>query len=427
MAMTKRDFLKGGLLAATAGAMSAGGAGGAAAQADGPGGGDFGHLPDLAAGAAPISPAEYRARQDKARRLMREAGIAALVLEPGASLAYFTGLELWRSERFHGAVLPADGEVVYISPAFEAPKLEELIIIPGDMRVWEEHEDPFIRVAQALADAGLTEGRIGMEATVRFFVADGIAAAAPDFTIAPAEPVVTGCRAIKSAHEIALMQTAFDITMAAYRAAVPKLEAGMTPADFRAMMDAATRAMGGRPTFTMALFGEASAYPHGSSRPQILAEGDIVLMDCGCDVMGYKSDISRTLVFGEASARQREVWTVEKTAQLAAFEAAQPGAPCGAVDAAARAVLEKHGFGPGYATPGLPHRTGHGIGMETHESPNFVKDSDIAIAPGMCFSNEPGIYIYGEFGVRLEDCIFIAGDGPRWFTTPAPSLDAPLA
>ncbi|WP_210432434.1 M24 family metallopeptidase [Iodidimonas gelatinilytica] len=238
--------------------------------------------------------------------------------------------------------------------------------------------------------------------------------------------MVTGCRAIKSPAEIALMQIATDITIAAYRHTVPRLEAGMQPADFRAMMDGATRALGGRPVFSMALFGPASAFPHGSSAPQILKEGDTVLMDCGCAVEGYQSDISRTVVYGTPSARQREVWAIERAAQMAAFEAAQPGAHCGDVDKAARALLESHGFGPGYQVPGLPHRTGHGIGMDGHESPNFVKDEATRIAPGMCFSNEPGIYIYGEFGVRLEDCLWIAEDGPRWFSTPSASLDDPL-
>lgn len=419
--ISKRDFLRATGLLAAAPVLSALAPDAAPAATDA-----FKGLPNLAARAVPISLEEHRARIAKAQRLMRDAGIDALLLEPGASLLYFTGLRLWRSERFHGAVIPHEGEPFYISPAFEEPALREKLLIAGDVLLWEEDEDPYAPIAAALSRRGVPKGRVGIEASVRHFVAAGLRRAAPGFALVSAESVVTGCRAIKSAAEIALMQIAFDITLAAYRAAAPRLEAGMTPADFVSMMEAATRALGGNPTFSLALYGPASAFPHGSNAPQILKEGDIVLMDCGAEVLGYQSDISRTIVFGEPSKRQRQVWAIEKEAQDAAFMAAQPGALCGDVDRAARAVIERHGFGPGYKLPGLPHRTGHGIGLEGHESPNFVKDDPTAIAPGMCFSNEPGIYIYGEFGVRLEDCLHITNTGPKWFSAPSPSLDDPF-
>lgn len=438
MAMTKRDFLKGtgtamgaavgvaAVGAAAPGAMAAAGAASAAAGPAGKQSPDVVGLTPLTDAVTPITRAEREARLVRAQALMRAHEIDALVLEPGASEFYFTGVTQYRSERFHGTVIPAEGAIAYVTPAFEEPRLREKISIGEDVRIWQEHENPFLRVAQILADRGLSAGRLGMEETVRFFVSDGIAEAAPGFALADARPVVTGCRAIKSAAEIALMQTAFDITLAAYRAVVPQLEAGMTPADFRTLMNAATEALGGRPVFASAQFGEASAYPHGSSAPQVLKPGDVVLMDCGCEVEGYNSDISRTLVFGEPSARHREVWALAKQAQMVAFAAAQPGAKAEAVDKAARAFLVENGFGPGYETPGLPHRTGHGIGLDGHEAPNFVLGEETLLAPGMCFSNEPGIYIYGDFGVRLEDCITIAEDGPRWFTEPALSLDRPV-
>ncbi|MFQ5346316.1 MAG: M24 family metallopeptidase [Rhodothalassiaceae bacterium] len=387
---------------------------------------EFADLPQLAARAVPIKPAEYAARIDKARRLMAEAGLDALLLEPGSSLRYFTGLVLYRSERFTGAIIPARGPIAYVTPAFEAPRLAESLRIGNDIRTWEEDADPFRRVAEIVRERSGGGAAIGLEGSVRYFVADGLAKVAPQMRIRSGEGVVRACRSRKSPAEIALMRLASDITMAAYRAVVPRLREGMTPVDFRSMMNAATERLGGRPAFSLGLFGAASAFPHGSRQPQQLREGDTVLMDCGCTVEGYNSDISRTIVFGTPSAEQRRVWEIEKEAQAAAFAAARLGVPCAAVDAAARAVIEAHGFGPGFRLPGLPHRTGHGIGLDGHEWPNFVPGATTPIAPGMCFSDEPGIYIYGKFGVRLEDCLWMAEDGPRWFSKPAPSLDDPL-
>lgn len=418
----KRRFLKasaaGGLIVGSGGAGLAGMAAGRAAAAS--------ELADMTGDVSPISPDERRARINKARRLMAEANIAAVVLEPGSSLDYFTGVKWGRSERFMGAILPIEGDIAYVAPAFEEAALAERLVIGDDIRVWDEHESPFARVAQILDDRGIGGGTVGMEATVRYFIADGIAAASRPEAVVSADPVVNGCRMIKSDHEIALMQRAMDITLAAYRHVVARMESGMRPADVQTMMDDAQRAMGGATTHNSIQIGQASAYPHGSERPQMIESGKMILMDVGCSVEGYKSDISRSFVFGEPSARQREIWDLERRAQQVAFEAIEIGAPCEAVDIAARGFLESNGFGPGYETPGLPHRTGHGIGLDGHEPVNFVINETTLIQPGMCFSNEPGIYIYGEFGVRIEDCVWIAEDGPRWFTTPPPSIDDPI-
>jgi Xaa-Pro dipeptidase len=239
--------------------------------------------------------------------------------------------------------------------------------------------------------------------------------------------VTAGCRMLKSAAELALMQRASDITLAAFKAAFATLREGMTQYDLSGNMMAALRRVGGDDPWALVGFGKSSAFPHGSVQPQRLREGDIVLLDAGCALHDYQSDITRTTVFGRASKRQADVWNLEKAAQAAAFEAAQVGASCESVDAAARAVITRAGFGPGYRVPGLPHRTGHGIGMDGHEWTNFVRGNTTKIAPGMCFSDEPMIAIYGEFGVRLEDCLYITESGPRFFTTPSPAVDRPFA
>jgi len=295
-----------------------------------------------------------------------------------------------------------------------------------DVRTWHEHDDPFELVAGILKDRGLRKGRIGLEETVRYFVVDGLGVAAPDFTITSALPVTLGCRMYKSDNELALMRKASEVTLRAYEHVYTNLELGMRPMDVSAMMQEAQTALGGVGIWNMALFGPASAYPHGTGQPQEIEQGQIVLMDCGCSVHGYQSDISRTFVFGEPSARQREIWQTVRKGQQIAFETAQPGTPAGAVDDEVRAHYESLGYGPGYATPGLSHRTGHGIGMDGHERVNFVHGEKTLLAPGMCFSNEPGVYIFDEFGVRLEDCLYITADGPAWFTVPPNSLDEPL-
>ena len=374
----------------------------------------------------PISDDERLARIDKARRLMRENNMAAMFLEPGSSMAYYTGVRWGLSERPFGLVIPAVGELAYITPGFEEERARELIKFATDVRVWQEDESPYRLVAQILRDRGIATGRVGIEERVRFFVADGIRAEAPQLEFTSATPITAGCRMIKSAAELALMQRANDITIAAYRAAFPTMRPGMTQRELSTTIASAITKLGGVSDGALVLFGVSSAFPHGTTKPAALKEGDTVLVDGGCTVEGYASDITRTTVFGKPSQRQRDVWDVEKRAQDAAFAAAHVGATCESVDFAARKVITDAGFGPDYKVPGLPHRTGHGIGLDGHEWTNFVRGNKTPIAPGMCFSNEPTIVIYGEFGVRLEDCLYITENGPKFFSAQSPAIDRPF-
>jgi len=332
-----------------------------------------------------------------------------------------------RSERPTLAILPAEGEPAIVTPHFEEPSVRESLGVPAQVRVWHEDENPLAVAAGWLGDRKLGSGKIGVEETVRFFIVDGLAKALPSARVVNGAEVHRGVRMIKSAHELALMQTATDITIAAYRWTYPRIQKGMTPADIRGLMARATVALGGEVEFNLILLGEASAYPHGSGKPQMVREGEVVLMDCGCVVEGYQSDISRTFVFGEPTRRHREVWDQVHEGQQIAFHAAQLGAPAGSVDDAVRAYYEKLGYGPRYKLPGLSHRTGHGIGLDGHEPVNLVHGEMTRLAAGMCFSDEPGLYIPGEFGVRLEDCFHMTEQGPRFFSEPPPSIDKPFA
>jgi Xaa-Pro dipeptidase len=315
---------------------------------------------------------------------------------------------------------------VFICPAFEEARASERIKFSNDVRTWQEDESPYRLVAQALRDRGAGTGRVGVEERVRFFVADGVRAEAPGAQLVSATPVTAGCRMFKSAAELALMQRATDITILAFKAAFATLKAGMTQYDLGGNMTEALTRLGGSDPWALVGFGEYSAFPHGSVQPQRLQRGDIVLLDSGCAVEGYQSDMTRTTVFGRPTRRQTEIWNLEREAQDAAFAAARVGAPCEAVDAAARKVITDAGFGPGYRLPGLPHRTGHGIGLDGHEWTNFVRGNTTPIAPGMCFSDEPMIAIYGEFGIRLEDCLYITEQGPRFFSPQSAAIDQPF-
>ena len=387
---------------------------------------DTAGLPNLAVKAVPIGKAERMARIAKAKELMRANDIGALLIEPGSSLIYFTGVEWWRSERLTAAVLTREGEVAIVTPFFEEPSVRESLGVEAEVLTWNEDENPLAAVAAWLGRRGLAKGRIGVEETVRYFAVDGLEKAMPEATVVNGAPVVRGCRMHKSPAEIALMQIAADITLAAYRHTAPRIKAGMTPTDIGAIMAAATAALGGKGGFELILLGEASAYPHGSGKPQAVRAGEVVLMDCGTTVHGYQSDISRSFVYGKASARQRQVWDQMRKGQDVAFAAAKLGTPAGKVDDAVRAYYESLGWGPGYKLPGTSHRTGHGIGLDGHEPVNLVRGETTKLAPGMCFSNEPGIYIPGEFGIRLEDCFFMTEAGPKWFSEPPPSIDKPF-
>ena len=382
-------------------------------------------LQPMTAAMKPITDEERLARMEKARRLMRENKIAAIYLEPGTTMQYFTGMRWGRSERMFGMVLPAQGEPAYVVPAFEEMRAKELIKFSKDIRIWQEDEDPAAKIAQIFKDRGIATGNIGIEEQTRFFLFDGIRKAAPALTYQDARPVTAGCRMFKSPAEIELLRLANSVTLTALKATSEALTEGMTQFQISALLSSAYRALG----FTgdgLVCLGESSAFPHGSVKPQRLRENDIVLIDTETKADGYTSDITRTWVFGKPSARQRQIWEVERKAQDAAFKAAQPGATCESVDAAARKVITDAGFGPGYKLPGLPHRTGHGIGLDGHEWTNFVRGNKTKISPGMCFSDEPMIAIYGEFGVRLEDCLHITADGPRFFTPQSPSIDNPF-
>lgn len=345
-------------------------------------------------GIQPITGQERQARIEKARRLMRENRIDAILMEGGSSAFYFTG-----SRSNEVALIFSRSGVAWSGQADLAPKV--------------------------LKDQGVSTGRLGVEERVRFERVDQIGKTLPALESTSADPVTAGCRTIKSPAELALMQRANDITIACYRAALATLREGMTQHDLSANIAAAYKALGVEGD-AMAIFGKYTAFPHGSIQPQHLREGDLVLIDDGCSVEGYQSDITRTVIFGKPTQRQRDIWELERRAQDAALAAAKPGRTCESVDAAARKVITDYGFGPGYKVPGLPHRTGHGIGLDGHEWPYLVRGNKRLLEPGMCFSDEPTIAIYGEFGVRLEDCMHITGDGARMFTKQAPAIDQPF-
>ena len=430
MSINRRNFLK--MTAGAAGAYGVAGAAirnAAAGQAtpgavkkDTP----IGRLKPMTAGIVPISDGERLARMERARKLMADNKIDAIVVEGGTGLVYFADVSWWLSERVLAWILPAKGEMAWVCPKFEEDRARELIRFGTDIRTWEEDESPYKAIAGVFRDRGIRTGRVGIEERVRFFVYDGLRKEASGLDFVSADPVTVGCRSIKTPIEIALMQRACDITVEAYKAAIAMLREGMTKGDFGADAAAAFRALGVSGGIG-ASFGEQSSLPHGSIKPRTLREGDVVLMDGGCSVGGYQSDVSRTVVFGKPSPKQRHVWDVEQRTQLAAFKAAKPGVPHEDVDAAARKVLTEAGYGPGYKLPGLPHRTGHGLGMDGHEWTYLVKGNEAPIRPGMCFTDEPMIVIPGEFGVRLEDDLHITEDGAKWFTEPSPSIEKAFA
>ena len=385
---------------------------------------DTADLTPLTGNVARIGLAERARRLDRAQALMAAHGLAAIVIEPGASLVYFTGIEWHRSERLTLAIIPARGQPVIVTPFFEEPSVRQTLGIAADLRVWQEDADPIALAADALRGMGAGSGTIGIEETVRFFASDGLARAG--FRLASANPVVRGCRMHKSPAEIALMQAATDVTIAAYRWTYPRIRERMTPANVGALMTAATVRLGGAPEFALILLGAAAALPHGSREAQRVREGEVVLMDCGCTVDGYQSDISRTFVPGRAPDAVRRVWDEVAHGQQVALAAAQVGAPAGSVDDAVRAYYTPLGYGPRYALPGLSHRTGHGIGLDGHEPVNLVHGETTRLEPGMCFSNEPGLYLPGSFGVRLEDCFHMAEAGPQWFSMPPVSIERPF-
>jgi len=382
--------------------------------------------------ATPITREERHERQEHARKLMSENALDAIVLMEGTSLTYFSGIRWWGGERLFALVLPVKGAAYYVCPAFEEGRArEQLTNAPDgehpDVRTWQEDESPYQRVAQGLKERGLSSGKLGIEETIRFVFADGIAKAAPQATLTSGTPVTAGCRRIKSTHELALMSLANQVTLAVYEAVYHALREGMTQHDVGQLIAAAYGQMG-FPGDASVQVGEYSALPHGSRTPQTIREGSIVMIDDGCDVEGYQSDITRTFVLGKAPGdvgdKMKKVFEIVHRAQSAALAAARPGAECGSVDAATRKVITDAGYGPDYKY--FSHRLGHGIGMDGHEWPYLVRGNTTKLAPNMTFSDEPGIYIRSEFGVRLEDDMHITENGAELFTPQSPSLEDPF-
>jgi len=385
-------------------------------------------LRNMAADAVDIGIQEFEDRLDRARDLMKREDLHCIYVNAGTNLYYFTGTRWQPSERMVGVLIPQTGDITYIAPAFERDTLRDFMRIEGDVRCWQEHDSPYALLHEVVSELGITSAALGIDESTPFFMYDGIRTANPSMRFRSAQPVTQGCRMLKSQAEIALLQRAKDMTMEVHKAAARILKKGITTTEVTEFIDKAHRTVGASEgsSFCIALFGEATAYPHGIRHPQTLDEGEMVLIDTGCLLHGYNSDITRSYVFGEPSARQRTIWDIEKGAQAEAFGAAKPGAPCSAVDLAARTFLERHGFGPEYELPGLPHRTGHGIGLDIHEGPYLVRNDATRLQAGMCFSNEPMICIPGEFGIRHEDHFYMTGNGPEWFTQPARSIDNPF-
>jgi Xaa-Pro dipeptidase len=375
--------------------------------------------------AQPISQQERTGRIAKLQGLMQEKKVAALLVESGSTLDYFTGVQWHLTERVTAAVIPASGPTVIVTPFFEQPTIHEMLQVPADIRTWQEDENPFELIAKAVK--GAAAGPLAVEANTRFYVLDAVTKALGNQRqLIPGDALVRSCRMFKSPAELELMQIANDVTLAALRYVHAHIELGMRTADVSELMDHTSAALGAEPEFSMALLNEASAFPHGSKVVQTVRNGSVVLMDCGCVVHGYQSDISRTWVVGEPTARQREVWDTVKRGQELALETAKIGIPTGNIDKAVRAFYEQKGWGKNYALPGLSHRTGHGIGLDGHEAPYLVRNDQTALQAGMCFSDEPGIYIPGEFGIRLEDCWHMTDQGPKLFTPLAKSIDDPV-
>lgn len=412
---SRRDFVS---LTAAGAAVAVGGRTAHAARAA-PG------LSSMTKEVAPITAQEHGARLAKLQGLMQRQKTAAFLVESGSSLEYFTGIRWWRSERTTAALIPASGRVVVVTPFFEEPSIRETLRVDADVRPWKEDENPFELLGGALRAAGAA-GPLAVEPTTRMFIVERVGKAAAGPQVVSGEQLIRACRMIKSPLELAQLQAANNVTLAALRHTHGRIETGMSGQDILGIMVAATESLGGHHEFTLVLLNEASAFPHGSIKPQTVHAGSVVLIDTGCSVHGYQSDITRSWVYGEISPRQRELWDTVKRGQELALETAKLGVPCGAIDKAVRTFYEGKGWSKDYGLPGLSHRTGHGIGMDVHEAPYLVRNDTTPLAAGMCFSDEPGIYVPGEFGIRLEDCWQMTDAGPKTFTPLAKSIDQPV-
>jgi Xaa-Pro dipeptidase len=384
-------------------------------------------LRSLTTNVQPIGAQEHAARIAKLQSLMQQRRVAALLVEAGSSLEYFTGVRWWRSERTTAALIPAQGSVVVVTPDFEVPSIRETLKVPAEVRSWKEDQSPFDLLAIAIRELPRDNGTVAVEPTTRFFILDQVGKAwSSGRPMISGDEFVRACRMIKSPAELGLLQAANDVTLAALKHVHGRIAPGMGAPEIKRMLVEATEALGGTHEFSLVLLNEASAYPHGSVQPQTVRDGSVVLIDTGCSVHGYQSDVSRTWVVGKPTSRQREVWNTVKRGQELALETAKVGVPVGEVDKAVRVFYEGKGWSKDYGLPGTSHRTGHGIGMDGHEPPNLVRNDTTPFAVGMCFSDEPGIYIPGEFGVRMEDCWYMSDAGPKLFTPLAKSIEDPI-
>ncbi len=388
----------------------------------------LGQLTDMNIDITPIQQGEYLQRIKQAQRIMSDHNIDAMYLNAGTNLYYFTGTKWFGSERLVGAILPQQGSPIYLTPEFEVDSLKQYMQVEGEIASWQEHESPYQLVVDVLKSINIASGILAIDESTPFFIANGIALCSDTLTLIDAKPITAGCRMRKSKTELALLQRTKDMTLAVHKAAASILYEGISTEEVTQFIDRAHKKVGASAGsyFCIVLFGRDSSFPHGVKQPKTLDKNDIVLIDTGCQLAGYKSDITRTYVFGEANSHQRNMWEIEKNAQLAAFNAAQIGKPCGNVDFAARDYLAKQGLGPNYQTPGCPHRTGHGIGLDIHEWPYLVKGDLTPLAEGMCFSNEPMLVLPEEFGIRLEDHFYMTESGPKWFTEPSYAIDDPF-
>ncbi len=385
-------------------------------------------LSNMAKDVQKISLDEYQQRIAKAQKIMKENDIVATYINAGTNLYYYTGTRWYASERMVGAIIPADGDIQYISPYFEINTLNQYMTVNGKVNGWQEHQSPYQLFIDTLAQMNITQGNIAFDESTAFFIVDGIAKLGENFKFSDAKIVTAGCRACKSEQEIALLQQAKNMTLEVHKSTARILYEGITTKEVEAFVNQAHIKVGAPAGsyFCIVLFGKDSSFPHGVKTPKNLETNDIVLVDTGCQVEGYNSDITRTYVFGEPNQRQREMWNVEKEAQKAAFDTAKIGIACGDVDVAARNYLASQKMGPDYQTPGCPHRTGHGIGLDIHEWPYLVRSDRTPLIEGMCFSNEPMLVLPGEFGIRLEDHFYMTNSGAKWFTEPSYSIDDPF-
>lgn len=376
----------------------------------------------------PIQKQEFQQRIERACQLMKDQNVPGLYLHSGTNLFYFTGMKWNSSERMVGALLFPCGKLIYIAPEFEKGTIFDFMQLEGVVHCWEEHESPYELFVTILKENGVVSGVISIDEATPFFVFDGIRNCQNSYQFVNAKPITAGCRMIKSDAEIAIMQHAMNITLEVQKAAARILRAGISVKEVTNFIHDAHMKYGipSGSYFCTVLFGVDSSFPHGVKSPKDLEENEIVLIDTGCMIHDYISDITRTYVFGKANEEQTHIWNIEKETQQAAFVAAQLGNTCADVDNASRVILESHDLGPDYKLPGLPHRTGHGIGLEIHESPYIVRNDKTVLTSGMTFSNEPMICVPNKFGIRLEDHIYMTEEGPKWFTKPMYSIEDPF-